>query len=68
MVAKDRAMCLSTSALILFISLLPPEIISDAPGQITVHATTRDAVWQVRGDLWCTERPRITTASATPMS
>lgn len=63
MVAKDRTMCLSTAALALFLNLLPPDIIETGPDTVTVHATARDAIWQVQGDRWCTDRPRITQAA-----
>ncbi|WP_109464946.1 hypothetical protein [Albibacillus kandeliae] len=52
-------MCLSAEMLALFLNLLNPDIIQTESGRITVHATVRDAVWEERGDRWCTSAPRI---------
>ena len=47
-------MCLSSEAFALFLNLLSPEIVTSAPGTVTVHATARDVVWrQTEADQWC---------------
>ncbi len=58
-------MCLTTEALLLFLNLLPPEIIEMGHDRITVRAETRDAVWIARGDKWCTDAPHIDAAIRT---
>ena len=40
-----------------FLSLLPPHCVTRAPGKITVHAETGDAVWFARGTRWITSAP-----------
>jgi hypothetical protein len=52
-------MCITASALAVFLNLLSPDLVSAAPGRITVHADVGDAHWVPRGDLWCTVRPLI---------
>ncbi|MGI3168723.1 hypothetical protein ACRARG_06205 [Pseudooceanicola sp. C21-150M6] len=52
-------MCLTTEALLLFLSLLPPEIVEHGENRITVRAETRDAIWQIKGEKWCTTAPQI---------
>lgn len=47
-------MCLTTEALMLFLSLLPPEIVETGEDRIVVRAEVRDAVWTPRGEKWCT--------------
>ncbi|WP_168797740.1 hypothetical protein [Aliishimia ponticola] len=48
-------MCLSAEAFALFLSLLPMDIITTTPGEITIHATVKDAHWLQVGDRWCTD-------------
>ncbi|WP_425050105.1 hypothetical protein [Psychromarinibacter sp. S121] len=55
-------MCLTTEALMLFLSLLPQEIVDISDERIVVRAEVRDAVWQVKGDEWCTQAPKIDAA------
>lgn len=52
-------MCLTAEALFLFISLLPPGIVEVSDERIRVRAEVRDAVWERRGDAWCTPAPKI---------
>jgi hypothetical protein len=52
-------MCLTTEAIALFLNLLDPEVISMEAGQITIHATERDAVWVQVEEKWCTEAPEL---------
>lgn len=48
-------MCLTTDALVLFLSLLPAEIISSEPERIIVHAEIGNTVWKHDNDIWCTD-------------
>ena len=52
-------MCLTTEALLIFLNLLPPEIIEAAGDRITIHAEAGDAVWIAQGDKWCTKAPQV---------
>jgi len=55
-------MCLTTEALMLFLSLLPPEIVELSPERITVRAEVRDAHWLAQGEMWCTAAPKLDAA------
>jgi hypothetical protein len=55
-------MSLSKSALRYFLSLLPPERVTEEPGRIVVHADVGDAVWYARGSLWMTAAPEFEAA------
>lgn len=46
-------MCLSLEALVLFLNLLDPAIVSTKPDVVTVHATQGAVDWTRAGDLWC---------------
>lgn len=46
-------MCLTEAALWLFLSLLPPDIISATATEITVHATEGNAIWRLSDGIWC---------------
>ncbi len=48
-------MCLTTEALLLFLSLLPSEIVETSEDRIVVRAETRDAIWLPNGHEWCTD-------------
>lgn len=48
-------MCLTTEMLALFLSILPPGIVTAEADRITVHAEAGDAVWVAKGDVWCTD-------------
>lgn len=59
-------MCLTTSALALFLTLVGPENVSPEDGRMIVHATTRDAHWVIQTgathkneDIWCTMAPQL---------
>ena len=52
-------MCLTTEALLIFLNLLPRDIVEMGQDQITVRAETRDAVWTAEGDKWCTAAPQL---------
>lgn len=52
-------MCLTTQALLLFLSLLPPDIVEMGKSQVIVRAETRDAIWTAKGDKWCTSAPNL---------
>ncbi|MGH1355664.1 MAG: hypothetical protein ACRBBS_11365 [Thalassovita sp.] len=52
-------MCLTTEAIALFLNLLDPEVISMEAGQITIHASERDAVWVQIEEKWCTQAPML---------
>ncbi|MDF0599499.1 hypothetical protein P1J78_02035 [Psychromarinibacter sp. C21-152] len=48
-------MCLTTEALLLFLSLLPSEIVETSADRIVVRAEVSDAVWLPNGREWCTD-------------
>ena len=50
-------MCLSTQALLLFISLLPQEIVDPSEHQIVIAAETGDVMWDSFDGEWCTVAP-----------
>ncbi|SFC73392.1 hypothetical protein [Tropicimonas isoalkanivorans] len=52
-------MCLTTEALFLFLSLLPPDIVESSESRIIVRSEVRDAVWEPRDGMWCTRAPKI---------
>ncbi|MEO0486528.1 MAG: hypothetical protein AAF092_11510 [Pseudomonadota bacterium] len=56
-------MCLSTSALALFLTLIGPERVTLGETRMIVHATTTEAHWVLRTggevDMWCTMAPQI---------
>lgn len=56
-------MCLTTEALVLFLNIIGPGLVSaDEPGRIIVHAETADVHWVARADdddRWCTMAPQI---------
>jgi hypothetical protein len=55
-------MCLTTEAIVLFLNLLPIELVSMEPGRIVIDATERPAHWVEVGDKWCTMAPQIDKA------
>lgn len=55
-------MCLTTEALLLFLNLLPQDLVEMSTDRIVVHAEVRDAVWEANGDIWCTPAKRIDAA------
>lgn len=59
---EEPPMCLSTKALILFISLLPQEIVTPSDNGILIHAETGPVAWVADGETWCTFAPLRTAA------
>ena len=55
-------MCLTNEALFLFLSLFPASLIDASPDRIIFKAEMRDAVWERRGERWCTQAPQIDAA------
>ena len=55
-------MCLTTEALLLFLNLLPQDIVVMGEDRIVVKAETRDAIWISNGEKWCTDAPKIDAA------
>lgn len=56
-------MCLTTQALMLFIGLLPPEIVTVADAQVTVAATSGEVIWDNFDDKWCTVAPLVAAST-----
>ena len=56
-------MTLSKPALRYFLSLLPPERVTQEPDRVTVHADAGDAIWFARGNLWVTAAPDFEAAT-----
>ncbi len=52
-------MCLSTHALLLFISLLPQEIVNPGSDKIMIAADTGDVMWENFDGEWCTVAPLL---------
>lgn len=59
-------MCLSTEALMLFISLIGFDLTTRHEARITVHAEMGDVHWIAREDQWCAERPERTARAEMP--
>lgn len=55
-------MSLSKPALRYFLSLLPPERVTEELGRVIVHADVGDAIWYARGNLWMTAAPEFEAA------
>ncbi|UWQ18414.1 hypothetical protein [Jannaschia sp. M317] len=51
-------MCLTASALAMFLTLIGPEVISAEPGRYTIRSDTRDVHWIASGETWCTDGPQ----------
>lgn len=47
-------MCMTTAALVLFLSFLSADRVTEQPGRIIIHATEADVHWIAVGDNWCT--------------
>jgi len=56
-------MCLSTQALILFIGLLPQEIVTPAETHVKIAANTGVVIWENFDDQWCTIAPLVETST-----
>ncbi|MGR3456124.1 hypothetical protein [Pseudooceanicola sp.] len=52
-------MCLTASALSLFLSMMPQERITRSEDRIVFAAEVRDAVWTRHGSHWCTGAKRL---------
>ncbi len=61
-------MCLSAQALILFISLLPQDIVATSPSEVRIAAGTGPVVWENFDDRWCTVAPLLARGSATAVA
>ena len=57
-------MCLSTKALLLFISLLPQEIVKPSSDDIMIAADTGDVTWENFDGEWCTVAPLVSASVA----
>lgn len=58
-------MCLTLEALVLFLNILGPDVVTTEADAITVHAADGDVVWHPSGELWCTSQdkgPRVFNA------
>jgi len=55
-------MCLTLDALIVFLNLIGPDIVTSHPGQFVVHAAQGQAVWVETAQGWCTDGPQIDQA------
>jgi len=55
-------MCLTASALTLFLSLMPQDRITRGPDRIVLAAETREAIWTRHGSYWCTGAKRLDAA------
>lgn len=51
-------MCLSPSALALFLNTLMVPVTTE-PGTVIVHASAGDAHWVSQGENWCTIAPSV---------
>ena len=50
---RKNHMCLSTPAILAFISLLPPDIITPSKEQIIIRAEAGEVVWTFGAPYWC---------------
>ena len=60
-------MCLSTQALLLFINLLPREIVSQSATEILIEAESGVVVWEHFEEEWCTPAPLVRNARQNDM-
>ena len=60
---RMRQMCLTTEALLIFLNLIGPDIVTSEPGRFIVHAEQGDATWTREGERWCTAAPQIDKAA-----
>lgn len=51
-------MCMSLEALVLFLNLIGPELVTTSPDSMTVNATEGTVVWEPVADQWCTDAPQ----------
>lgn len=51
-------MCLSTTALALFLNMIAAPITTE-PDRIVVHAEVADTHWVMQSDQWCTIAPQL---------
>ena len=54
-------MCLSTQALLLFISMLPQEIVSSSTNEVIIAVDVGEVSWQSFDGEWCTVAPLVNT-------
>ncbi|MEM6306117.1 MAG: hypothetical protein AAF744_15475 [Pseudomonadota bacterium] len=50
---------MSLHALIVFLNLIGPDIVSSEPGRFIVHAQNGDVIWVENDVNWCTMGPQI---------
>lgn len=55
-------MCLTASALTLFLSMMPQDRIDYGPDRIVFAAEVRDAIWTRDGTYWCTGAKKLDAA------
>ena len=58
-------MCLPTQALLLFISLLPQEIVNRGSDEIVIAANAGDVTWENFDGEWCTVAPLVSASAET---
>lgn len=52
-------MCLTLDALIVFLNLIGPEMVSTEPGRFIIHAEQGSTHWVERETEWCTMGPQL---------
>ena len=52
-------MCLTKEALLVFLGMLSPDLIDVGEDRIVVRAETRNVIWTVKGEDWCTPGPKL---------
>ena len=56
-------MCLTSEMFATFLNILSPQLITNEPGKITVHADVGDKIWVAVDDFWCTDEPTLMAAA-----
>ena len=56
---RSKRMCLTTQALMLFLNIIGPDMITTEPDRVIVHATEADVHWVRAEDQWCTMGPQL---------
>ena len=52
-------MCLTLDALIVFLNIIGPQMVSSEPGRFIIHAKDGDTHWVETDAVWCTMGPQL---------
>lgn len=52
-------MCMTLTALIAFLNLIGPDMVTSEPGRFIIHAAYGDVTWVENDAEWCTMGPQL---------